>query len=247
MPNRRQERILIVEDERETGKLLKDYLDFQGFEAVHVMDGKAMMRYLAEQKTDLIILDVMLPDEDGLSLARELRRHGNNVPIIMVSALGEDVDRVVGLEVGADDYLPKPVNLRELLARVRAVLRRYNVTPPKAPANISAKIYQFGPFKLNMEAHELHRGDTELLLTSAEFNLLAVLVTHPGQVLSRDRLMNLLKGYDHTPYDRSIDVRISRLRQKLEAEPASIRYIHTIRGEGYLFSPQDKKGKRHGK
>jgi DNA-binding response OmpR family regulator len=184
---------------------------------------------------DLIILDLMLPGEDGLSLARAVRR-GRDVPIIMLSARGEEIDRIVGLEVGADDYLPKPCNPRELLARIRAVLRRRVAAP--AAANTSADVRTFGPYRLDLTTHALVRDGHPLSLTHGEFVLLRVFVENPNRVLSRDTLVDLIKGYDRSPFDRSIDVRVARLRRKIEPDPNAPRFIRTAWGAGYLFTPK---------
>lgn len=233
------EKLLVVEDDKEFSRLMKDYLEYQGYEVAVQHDGIGMKQYLTECKVDLVILDVMLPGEDGLSLVRWLRSNTEvNLPILMLSALGDEIDRIVGLEIGADDYLSKPPSLREVLARVRALLRRAQA---KVAAAISsddhAQIFEFGKFTLNMNNHTLSNEYEPIPLTNAEFHLLSTFVSHPNKVLSRDRLMNLIKGYDHTPYDRSIDVQVSRLRSKIEDNPAEPTYIRTIRGEGYLFSP----------
>jgi two-component system phosphate regulon response regulator OmpR len=180
----------------------------------------------------------MLPGEDGLSLARELRKV-SEVPILMVSARGEEIDRVVGLEVGADDYLPKPFSPRELLARLRALLRRARPSTPPAEqaAAPAAEQHSFGPYTLDSAAWRLMRGDTEVPITTAEFQLLRVFVENPNRVLSRDDLIERLKGYERSAFDRSIDVRVTRLRRRIEADPAHPAYIRTVRGEGYLFNP----------
>jgi len=226
--------ILVVDDDAGLRDLLRDYLGANGLTVREAGDGETMRQRLGEGQPDLIILDLMLPGEDGLSLARWLRGQGA-IPIIMLSARGEEIDRVVGLEVGADDYLAKPFSPRELLARIRAVLRRRGGTAPAAPSQDN---YAFGPFQLNLAAHRLSRGGAEVGVTTADFALLRVFVEHPNRVLSRDTLMDLLKGYERAPFDRSIDVRITRLRRKIEDDPAAPVYIRTVRGEGYLFSPK---------
>lgn len=226
------EYLLVVDDDPQLRELLARYLGEQGFRVSAVADATAMDELLAREQPDLIILDLMLPGEDGLSIARRLRAK-NHVPIIMLSARGEEVDRIVGLEVGADDYLPKPFNPRELLARIRAVLRRPNMKEVAA-ANAS---YRFGPFELDIQRRSLKRADTELNLTAGEFALLRVLAEHPNQVLSRDRLIDLIKGYDRSPFDRSIDIRVTRLRRKIEEDPSNPRFLRTVWGEGYMFAP----------
>lgn len=228
-------RLLVVDDDPGIRELLCRYLGEQGFEVFAVEDGKSMDAWLAENKADLVILDLMLPGEDGLSIARRLRSD-HKLPIVMISARGEDVDRIVGLEVGADDYLPKPFNPRELLARVRAVLRRNE--PPAAPEEGVAPKYVFGPFRLEPEMRVLYRGDTEIDLSRAEFELLKVLAEHPNRVLSRDFIMECLAGHDRDPFDRSIDVRVTRLRHKIEEDPAKPRFVRTVWGIGYQFTPE---------
>jgi DNA-binding response OmpR family regulator len=232
----RADTILVVDDDPGLRELLRDYLGANGFAVLEAGDGAAMKQVLASARPDLIILDLMLPGEDGLTLARWLRSHGS-LPVIMLSARGEEIDRVVGLEVGADDYLPKPFSPRELLARIRAVLRRRGAGPAETGAAPTAS-YSFGPYRLDVGAHRLTRDGAEVPVTTAEFALLRVFAEHPSRVLSRDMLMDLLKGYDRAPFDRSIDVRITRLRRKIEDDPAAPVYIRTVRGEGYLFSPK---------
>ena len=192
-----------------------------------------MERYLENHAVDLVILDLMLPGEDGLTIARRLRSRGNQ-PIIIISARGEELDRIVGLEVGADDYLPKPFNPRELLARVRAVLRRAAVGQESAPT----LAYEFGPFLLNAAARRLSRQEEDIPLTAGEFDLLLTLVSNPNRVLTRDFLLEATKGYERDPFDRSIDVRINRLRKKIEQDPSTPVYLRTVWGAGYLFAPK---------
>ena len=223
-------RILVVDDDEGLRELLVRYLSDNGYEAAGVADGQAMKRHLSSHPVDLLLLDVMLPGEDGLTLARELGSRGGP-PIIMLSARGEEVDRIVGLEVGADDYLPKPFSHRELLARVAAVLRR------RQPAAASGRIRRFGPFEVDLESHRLTRNGEEVDVSGAEFALLKVLLENPDRVLGRDALVELLKGYERAPFDRMVDVRVTRLRRKIEPDPAHPVYLRTIWGEGYLFSP----------
>lgn len=230
--------ILVVDDDPGLRELLEQYLAKQGYVVESVADGNAMKRHLAQHYADLVILDLMLPGEDGLTLARQLRAQGGQ-PIIMLSARGEDIDRIIGLEVGADDYLAKPFNPRELLARIRAVLRRKEDMGATQQERIG-EIYRFGPFNLDCKAHRLDRNGVEVALTTSEFNLLRIFVEHPNRVLSRDTLVDLIKGYERDPFDRSIDVRVTRLRRKIEDNPSAPGYIRTVWGEGYLFSPPDK-------
>jgi DNA-binding response OmpR family regulator len=225
--------ILVVDDDPALCELLSEYLGESGYSVTTAGEGNAMRRALAHGMPDVIVLDLMLPGEDGLALARELRTH-SEVPILMLSARGEEIDRVVGLEVGADDYLAKPFSPRELLARLRALLRRSRATGVDSH---SASGYGFGPFQLDTVARRLLRDGVEVRLTGAEFDLLRAMIERPNRVLSRDTLVDLLKGYDRDPFDRSIDIRVTRLRRKIEADPAAPAYIRTVRGEGYLFNP----------
>jgi len=229
-------RILIVDDDPALLELLERYLGEQGFVVAGVPDGEAMDQYRAENEVDLIILDLMLPGEDGLSIAKRLRVSGTT-PILMLSARGDDVDRIVGLEVGADDYLAKPFNPRELLARLRAILRRRQPDTPGQAVAEQAEVYRFGDFCLDMASRTLTRGDEQVMLTSGEYALLQVFVENPNRVLSRDALVDRLAGYERSPFDRSIDVRVTRLRRKIEADPSAPVFIQTVWGEGYRFSP----------
>ncbi len=228
-------KILVVDDDAELRELLERYLSGQGFDVSGVEDGPAMDAFLAENTAELVILDIMLPGEDGLSIARRLRS-SHNLPIIMLSARGDEVDRIVGLEVGADDYLPKPFNPRELLARIRAVLRRPAAATAE-PGTTGEQRFTFGPYHLNLTTRELSRNGEKVELTNGEYSLLAIFVQHPNRVLSRDTLVDMIKGFDRSPYDRSIDVRVTRLRRKIEPDPSSPVYIHTVWGEGYRFLP----------
>ena len=231
MPEDRK-RILVVDDDAELRELVMDYLNRSGYQADGVGDGAALRAAYSRNAANLVVLDVMLPGEDGLSLLRWLREH-DRLPVIIISARGDEVDRVVGLELGADDYLSKPFGPRELLARVRAVLRRTGGTE----TGQETRTLPFGPFHLYLNTHTLTRNGTEIPLTAGEFDLLHVLLEHPNQVLSRDHLLSILKGYAHSPFDRSIDVRVTRLRRKIEPRPESPIYLRTIWGEGYLFTP----------
>jgi two-component system, OmpR family, phosphate regulon response regulator OmpR len=230
--------ILVVDDDAALRELLVRYLTQQGFRVYAVGDGVALDAFLVTGHPDLVILDLMLPGEDGLSIARRLRARGD-VPVIMLSARGEDVDRIVGLEVGADDYLSKPFNPRELLARIRAVLRRRSDSRTDAPKD-AGDTYNFGPYRMETTTHTFKRDGTEMSLTGAEFTLLRVFLEHPNRVLTRDTLIELIKGYNRSPFDRSIDVRVTRLRRKIEPDPESPVYIRTVHGVGYLFAPQGK-------
>lgn len=225
-----KEHLLVVDDDAGLRELLQRYLGENGYDVACVGDGVEMERYLAAHDVDLIILDLMLPGEDGLSLATRLRPR-IHCPIIMLSARGDEVDRIVGLEVGADDYLAKPFNPRELLARIRAVMRR-------GQGQVTTQdLFQFGPYQFDSEGHRLSCNGEEVTLTTAEFTLLRVFVEHPNRVLSRDQLLDMIKGYERNPFDRSIDVRVRRLRNKIEPDSSHPVYICTVWGEGYLFRP----------
>ncbi len=227
--------ILVVDDDPKLRELLARYLGEQGYSVVAVGDAPALDAYLAGHRPDLLILDLMLPGEDGLSIARRLRGAAG-FPIIMLSARGEDIDRIVGLEVGADDYLPKPFNPRELLARIRAVLRRQAV-----PAADPAVALAFGDFRVDLATRRLLRGQSEVELTAGDFALLEVLVQHANRVLTRDQLVDLIKGYDRSPFDRSIDVRVTRLRRKIEHDASHPVFLRTVWGKGYMFTPGGDK------
>jgi two-component system phosphate regulon response regulator OmpR len=232
--------IIVVDDEPEIRSMLADYLSHVGFSVRVAEDGVAMRRILAEQPTDLVILDINMPGEDGLSLARFLRAN-TEVGIVMLTAAGEVVDRVVGLELGADDYLAKPVDLRELLARIRAVLRRLRAGPAEAVAGgaAAATTMPIGACQLDLEAHRLYDADgQEVPITSMEFDLLKAFVEHPNRVLSRDQLLDLAHNKDWEPFDRSIDIRIARLRRKIETDPSKPQVVKTVRGAGYIFVPK---------
>jgi two-component system phosphate regulon response regulator OmpR len=195
-----------------------------------------MRRELAAHPVDLIVLDLMLPDANGLDLCRALRAEGLTTPIIMLTAKGDEVDRIVGLEIGADDYLAKPCNPRELVARIRAVMRRRPRPTAGAPQGEQACV-NFGRFSFDPATRQLLDGDTPLKLTTGEFAVLAALVTHPLQTLTRERLITLARGRDHEAFDRSIDVMVSRLRRRLEEDPRQPRWLQTVWGEGYVFVP----------
>ncbi|ARU05684.1 two-component system response regulator OmpR [Comamonas serinivorans] len=233
----RLDKLVVVDDDARIRDLLRRYLTQEGFEVMVAEDSKALNRILLRDTVDLIVLDLMMPGEDGLSICRRLRAGGDRTPIIMLTAKGEDVDRIVGLEVGADDYLGKPFNPRELLARVHAVLRRR--PPQEAPGAPSAEneTVTFGPFSFDLGARTLHKDGQEMSLTTGEFAMLKALVRHPRQPLSREKLAQLARGREFEPFDRSLDVQVSRLRKLVEQDPASPRYIQTVWGVGYVFVP----------
>ncbi len=234
-------KILVVDDDLRLRDLLQRYLTEQGFAVSTSSDALAMDRLLARERFDLLVLDLMLPGEDGLSVCRRLRGTKNTIPIIMLTARGEDVDRIVGLEMGADDYLPKPFNPRELVARINAVMRRRAApTPPGAPS-ASMESVSFGGMTVDLATRTLDKDGASISLTTGEFALLRVLVTHPRVPLSRDKLMELARGREYEVFDRSIDVQVSRLRKMIEKDPAHPTYIQTVWGFGYVFIPDGEK------
>ena len=242
MPNatQRPDRILVVDDDARIRDLLKRYLTQEGLDVLLAEDGRSLNRLLQRETVDLIVLDLMLPGEDGLSICRRLREAKDRTPIIMLTAKSEDIDRIVGLEVGADDYLGKPFNPRELLARIHAVLRRR--PPPEVPGAPSSEeeVVRFGPYTLDLGQRQLRKQDTDLSLTTGEFAMLKALVRHPRQPLSRDKLAQLARGREFEPFDRSLDVQVSRLRKLIEEDPTAPRYIQTVWGVGYVFVPEGK-------
>lgn len=232
-----QPKLLIVEDDARTRTLLERYLKEQGFAVLSVSNGRRVDETLAAHPVKLIILDLMLPGEDGLSICRRLRSKGEDVPIIILTAKGDEVDRIVGLEVGADDYVAKPFSPRELVARINAVLRRRTtVTAHGAPSAVS-QVVRFGQCELNLSTRELSRAGTTLVMTTGEFAVLEAFARHPHVPLSRDRLMDLARGKEHGVYDRSMDVQVSRVRRLIEDDSSKPRYIQTVWGVGYVFVP----------
>ena len=233
----RPDRIVVVDDDARIRDLLRRYLTQEGFEVLLAEDGKALNRLMTRENIDMIVLDLMLPGEDGLSICRRLRAANDTAPNIMLTAKVEDVDRIVGLEVGADDYLPMPFNPRELLARIHAVLRRRPA--PEAPGAPSkeAQVVSFGPFEFDLSQRRLTREGEPIALTTGEFSMLKALVRHPRQPLSRDKLAQLARGRDFEPFDRSLDVQVSRLRKLVEPDATQPRYIQTVWGVGYVFVP----------
>lgn len=233
----KQDHILIVDDDPEIRDLLTGYLARQGLTATGVADGREMRRVLAREHVDLLVLDLMLSGEDGISLCRELRAPGQpTLPIVMLSARSEEADRILGLELGADDYLAKPFAARELLARIQSVLRRTRMLPPAVAAETPRARLRFGAWTLDTLARHLvdHEG-TVVSLSAAEYRLLRVLLQHPHHILSREQLLQLTQGRDADVFDRSIDLLISRVRQRLGDGSRDARYIKTVRNEGYVF------------
>ena len=236
-------RILVVDDDQRLRDLLVKYLSGEGYDVKAVPDARGMDKQLGRERYDLVVLDLMLPGEDGLAICRRLRGQQTSPAIIMLTAKGDDVDRIVGLEMGADDYLPKPFNPRELLARINAVLRRRAPAgPPWAPA-AGGDQFQFGAFSFSTATRTLTRAGKAVPLTTGEFSILKVLVQHPRQPLSRDKLMELARGREYEVFDRSIDVQISRLRKIVEEDPSHPKHIQTVWGFGYVFVPDDSEPK----
>jgi DNA-binding response OmpR family regulator len=228
--------VLVVDDDPQVRDFLSDYLGEQRYRVRVAVDSSGLRQALATEVPDVVLLDVNLPGEDGLSLARFLREH-HNLPVLMISAAGTALDRIVGLEVGADDYLVKPFDPRELVARLKSVLRRYQPLPTDTDKTASKnRGLRLGDCLLDMERRTLHNRDNqEIPLTAMEFDLLAAFASRPNRPLSRDQLLNLTQNRDWNPYDRSIDIRIARLRTKLEPDPAKPQIIRTLRGVGYML------------
>jgi DNA-binding response OmpR family regulator len=235
-------RVLVVDDDVRLRDLLTRYLSEQGFQVAALPDATQLDKKLQRDPPHLVVLDLMLPGEDGLSVCRRLRGAGESVPIIMLTAKGDDVDRILGLEMGADDYLPKPFNPRELVARIHAVLRRHGEDlVPGAPTGDGRM--PFGAHILDLAARTLERDGDVQSLTTGEFSLIKVFAQHPRKPLAREKLMLLARGRDHEVFDRAIDVQVSRLRKLVESDPSSPRYIQTVWGFGYVYVPE---GQPHG-
>ncbi|MGH8677441.1 MAG: response regulator [Burkholderiales bacterium] len=227
--------VLVVDDDREIRDLLGRFLSKHGYRVTGAQDGREMRRALADWSIDLVILDLMLPGEDGLSLCRDLRTK-SQIPVIMLTMMGEETDRIVGLEMGADDYLPKPFNPRELLARVKAVLRRAQYAPAVL-LTVGKKLLGFSGWRLDLGLRRLKSPQGLIVdLSAAEFDLLVAFVEHPQKVLNRDQLLDLTRGRTEAPFDRSVDMQVSRLRHKIEANPKEPELIKTVRGGGYVFT-----------
>jgi two-component system, OmpR family, phosphate regulon response regulator OmpR len=230
-------KILVVDDDQRLRDLLRRYLTEQGFNVFLAENATAMNKLWTRERFDLVVLDLMLPGEDGLAICRKLRGANDTTPVIMLTARGDEVDRIIGLELGADDYLPKPFNPRELVARIHAVLRRRGAPEaPGAPAS-DLETFEFGPYTLNLQTRTLtHEGQTKSL-TTGEFAVMKTFARHPRQPLSREKLMELARGREYEVFDRSLDVQISRLRKLIETDPSNPRYIQTVWGLGYVFIP----------
>lgn len=228
--------ILVVDDDSEIRALLQDYLARHGYRVTAVADGPAMQQAMEDARFDLVVLDLMLPGEDGMSLCRKLREH-SNLPVIMLTARGEQGDRIAGLETGADDYLPKPFNPRELLARIKSVLRRARSLPENLELE-DVRVFRFGGWRLATATRQLQTAEgVAVPLSGAEYRLLSIFLCYPGTVLSRDRLTELLHGREHNlPFDRSLDVQVSRLRQRLRDDGREPGILRAVRGQGYVFA-----------
>lgn len=228
--------LLIVDDDREIRDLLSRFLTKHGYRVTTAKEGREARRIFGDARIDLVILDLMMPGEDGMTVCREIRAK-SSVPIIMLTAMGEETDRIVGLEMGADDYLPKPFNPRELLARVKAVLRRTG-RAPEADSGERGTVLRFAGWTLHLAQRRLESpAGAPVELSTGEFELLRAFAEHPQRVLNRDQLLDLARGRSAIPFDRSVDVQVSRLRRKIEADPTAPQLITTVRGGGYLFTP----------
>ena len=227
--------ILIVDDDAEIRSLLGDYLQKNGYRTTAVAEGKSMLATLGKGRVDLIVLDLMLPGEDGLVLCRNLRAR-SDIPVIMLTARGDDMDRILGLEMGADDYLPKPFNPRELLARIKSILRRAKAIPGNSETGNAARIH-FAGWELDTVSRQLVSPQGVVVpLSGSEFRLLQIFLNHPNRVLNRDQLMDMMRGRETDPFERSIDVQVSRLRHRLADDAKEPTIIKTVRGEGYILA-----------
>ena len=230
--------ILVVDDHQEMRNLIGQLLEKDGYRVSTAADGREMRRILGDRRVDLIVLDLMLPGEDGLTLCRNLRAGASAVPVIMLTAKGDGVDRILGLEMGADDYVAKPFSGRELVARIKAVLRRTHALPPK-PEGSTVPVYRFDRWMLDTGKRELESdADIVVPLSTGEYNLLLAFLQHPQRVLTRDQLLDLAKGRAAAPFDRSVDLQVSRLRRKIGDGAKDPKIIKTVRGGGYIFMPK---------
>ena len=233
----RTPKILIVDDDPRLRDLLRRYLGENGFNVLVSENGEAMKRLWVREHFDVLILDLMMPGEDGLAILKRLRAEKDMTPVIMLTARGEDVDRILGLELGADDYLGKPFNPRELLARIHAVLRRRPRQDAPGAPSMENEVVKFGDFELDLGTRVLKKNGEIVPLTTGEFAVLKAFARHPRQPLSRDKLMEMARGREYEAFDRSLDVQVSRLRKLLEPDPSKPRYLQTVWGLGYVFSP----------
>ena len=237
-PDTLNQRILVVDDDARLRSLLQRFLEDDGFVVRTAHDGNQMDKLMQRELFSLVVLDLMLPGEDGISICKRLREDNGDIPIIMLTAKGGDADRIAGLEAGADDYLPKPFNPKELLARIKAVLRRQNRELPGAPSH-QLEVVEFGPWTRDLSTRILKRDGNVVTLTTGEFSVLKALVQHAREPLTRDKLMNLARGREWGAMERSIDVQVSRLRRLIEDNPSQARYIQTVWGVGYVFVPDE--------
>lgn len=240
MPERTP-KLLVVDDDPRLRDLLRRYLGENGFQVFVADNGVTMNRLWLRERFDALILDLMMPGEDGLQILRRLREQKDMTPIIMLTARGEDVDRIVGLEMGADDYIPKPFNPRELLARIHAVLRRRPVADAPGAPSMTDEVVKFGEFELDLGTRVLRKNGEPVPLTTGEFAVLKAFARHPKQPLSRDKLMEIARGREYEAFDRSLDVQVSRLRKMIEPDPSKPRFLQTVWGVGYVFIPGSGK------
>ncbi len=236
----RTPKILVVDDDVRLRDLLRRYLGENGFQVYVAENAQAMNRFWIRESFDALILDLMLPGEDGLSILKQLRAKKDMTPVIILTARGEDVDRILGLELGADDYLPKPFNPRELLARIHAVLRRRPVQDAPGAPSKTDEVVKFGDFELDLSTRVLKKNGEPVSLTTGEFAVLKAFARHPRQPLSRDKLMEMARGREYEAFDRSLDVQVSRLRKLIEPDPSKPRYLQTVWGLGYVFIPDGR-------
>lgn len=233
----RTPKLLVVDDDPRLRDLLRRYLGENGFQVFVADNGVTMNRLWLRERFDALILDLMMPGEDGLQILRRLREQKDTTPIIMLTARGEDVDRIVGLEMGADDYIPKPFNPRELLARIHAVLRRRPAADAPGAPSMTDEVVKFGEFELDLGTRVLRKNGEPVPLTTGEFAVLKAFAHHPKQPLSRDKLMEIARGREYEAFDRSLDVQVSRLRKMIEPDPSKPRFLQTVWGVGYVFIP----------
>ena len=233
----RTPKLLVVDDDPRLRDLLRRYLGENGFQVFVADNGVTMNRLWLRERFDALILDLMMPGEDGLQILRRLREQKDTTPIIMLTARGEDVDRIVGLEMGADDYIPNPFNPRELLARIHAVLRRRPVADAPGAPSMTDEVVKFGEFELDLGTRVLRKNGEPVPLTTGEFAVLKAFARHPKQPLSRDKLMEIARGREYEAFDRSLDVQVSRLRKMIEPDPSKPRFLQTVWGVGYVFIP----------
>ena len=233
----RTPKLLVVDDDPRLRDLLRRYLGENGFQVFVADNGVTMNRLWLRERFDALILDLMMPGEDGLQILRRLREQKDTTPIIMLTARGEDVDRIVGLEMGADDYIPKPFNPRELLARIHAVLRRRPAADAPGAPSMTDEVVKFGEFELDLGTRVLRKNGEPVPLTTGEFAVLKAFARHPKKPLSRDKLMEIARGREYEAFDRSLDVQVSRLRKMIEPDPSKPRFLQTVWGVGYVFIP----------